>query len=397
MLIAEAVANADLRSPRQENSVSQEYGDGTGRFLPVERLRRQYLDFLGGKILEIEEQKLSRHYYHGSQWSAEEIRLLRARRQPIVTFNRVSRKINGIVGLLQKLRQDPKAYPRNPGNDEGAEVATSTVRYVCDANLWEQLSSECARQGAIDGVGGVELKLVPGDKQDPDIHMAQVFGDDWFYDPRSYKMDFGDARYHGIAKWLDIEEAVELFPDKEDELRSLIESGSDLTTYSDREIKWIYVNERRVRLVEHWYKHRGKWFWCFYISNTLLDQGQSPFLNSRQQSVSRFHMFRAMVDHDGDNYGFVRNMKGPQDEVNQRRSRGLFISNTKKLFIKKGAVDNVEVTRRENARPDGVVETNPGFDQDGVPGVREADTQKDLAAQLQWYKDARPRSIALRM
>src|SRR6478736_3573813 len=98
MLISEAVANADTRSPRQENSVSQEYGDETNGFLPVERLRRQYLDYLGGKILEIEEQKLARHYYHGSQWSAEEIRLLRARRQPIVTFNRVSRKINGIVG-----------------------------------------------------------------------------------------------------------------------------------------------------------------------------------------------------------------------------------------------------------------------------------------------------------
>ena len=386
MLIAEAVKT-------QENSVSQEFGDNVVgedgiAYLPVERLRRQYIDFLGGKVQEIEEQKLSRHYYHGAQWSAEDIKILRARRQPIVTYNRVGRKINGIVGLMQKLRQDPKAFPRNPGNDEGAEVATSTVRYVCDSNLWEQMASECARQASIDGIGGVELKLRAGDKGDPDIEMCQVFAEDWFYDPRSFKFDFSDGRYHGIAKWLDIEEAIELFPDKEEELRALIESGSDLTTYADREFKWIHVNERRVRLVEHWYKNNGKWHWCFYISSTLLDQGQSPFLNERRESVSRFHMFSACVDHDGDRYGFVRNMKGPQDEINQRRSRGLFISNSKRLFIKKGAVADVEMTRREYARPDGIIEENPGFSQDGIPGVRADDTRGDLEAQLNWYTDA---------
>jgi hypothetical protein len=32
------------------------------------------------------------------------------------------------------------------------------------------------------------------------VGMAEVFGEDWFYDPRSKKPDFSDARYHGIAK-----------------------------------------------------------------------------------------------------------------------------------------------------------------------------------------------------
>src|SRR5260221_600670 len=384
MLISEQVAEREAQAPQQ--SVAQEYGDaGPDGFLPVERLRRQYLDYLGGKILEIEEQKQGRHYYHGAQWTAEEIRVLRKRRQPIVTFNRISRKINGIVGLLQKLRQDPKAYPRKPGNDEGADVATAAIRYVCDSNLWEQMSSECARHCSIEGISGIELKLREGDKGDPDVEMALVFGDDWFYDPRSYRFDFSDARYHGVAKWLDVEEAVELFPDKEEDIRALLESGSDLTTYADREFKWIYVNERRVRLVEHWYKNRGEWHWAFYISNTLLDQDISPFRDSRGKTCSRFIMFSAAVDHDGDRYGFVRQMKGPQDEVNQRRSRGLWLSNSRRLILTKGSVDNVERTRTEWARPDGVIEKNigKGFD------VKADDTQPELAAQLQWLVEAK--------
>ena len=55
----------------------------------------------------------------------------------------------------------------------------------------------------------------------------------------------------------------------------------------------------------------------------LLDQGLSPFLDERNRPMNRFVMFSAYVDHDGDRYGFPRNLKGPQDEVNQRRSKAL--------------------------------------------------------------------------
>jgi hypothetical protein len=114
--------------------------DDDEKFLGVDKLRGQYTTFLGGKVAEIEEAQQARQYFHGAQWTAKEIRLLRDRKSPIVTFNEVSKKINAIVGLTEKLRQDPKAFPRNPRDDEGAEVATSTVRYVLDANDWKTLS-----------------------------------------------------------------------------------------------------------------------------------------------------------------------------------------------------------------------------------------------------------------
>lgn len=389
MLIAEQVAERQARDSVGRGSIDS-YGsqkpDGTDNlgFLPVDRLRRKYLDFLGGKMLEIEERKTSDRYYNGAQWTADEIKILRSRRQPVVTFNRIFPKINRIAGLMQKLRQDPKAYPNKPGGDEGAEVATAVVRYVCDANLWEHLQSEASRRAAIDGVSGIEMKLTEGDKGDPDIKLALVYMEDWFYDMRSILPSFLDTRDHGIGKWIDIEEAVELFPDKEDILRTLIEAGSDLTTYSDREFKWILSSENKVRLVEHWYKLRGKWFWAFYVSDTMLDEGESPFRDWEGKSCSRFVMFSANVDQDGDRYGFIRHMKSAQDELNQRRSRGLWLSNSKRLIIDKGAVDSVEIARREWSRPDGIIEKNQG-----VGDIKADDTQADLAAQLTWMQDAR--------
>jgi hypothetical protein len=56
------------------------------------------------------------------------------------------------------------------------------------------------------------FKLREGDKGDPDIKLEIVYGDDFFYDPRSYRPDFHDARYLGMAKWVDEEECIELFP-----------------------------------------------------------------------------------------------------------------------------------------------------------------------------------------
>ena len=45
-------------------------GDADG-FYPVSRLRQQYIDYLAAKILEYEEQRQARHYYHGAQWSGD--------------------------------------------------------------------------------------------------------------------------------------------------------------------------------------------------------------------------------------------------------------------------------------------------------------------------------------
>jgi hypothetical protein len=353
-------------------------------FFPISRLRQQYTDYLTTKVQEYEEQKIARHYYHGSQWTPEEIRILRTRRQPVITFNRVNRKVDSIVALVQRLRQDPKAFPRNPQAQSGADVVTESVRAVLDGMDFEDLDFRATLQAATEGIGGIELKLVPGDQLDPDVSGDWIFGDDFFYDPRSFKPDFSDCRYMGIAKWLDVESAVELFPDKEQQLRTLlVDTGFDLTTHADREFKWVYVNEQRLRLVEHWYKYKNKWYWAFYCSWLGLAQGVSPFLDERNRPMNRFVMWSAAVDHEGDRYGFVRQLKGPQDETNQRRSKALFVSNTRRIVMEKGAVDDTEKARTEWARPDGLLEVNPGRK------IEPDDWQPDLQAQLSLMQDAR--------
>jgi hypothetical protein len=373
---------ADDNIPTSTAPIEKPDTDDEGYF-SIEQLKRQYYDYTGNKTAEIEEAKEARRYYHGAQWTDKEIKALKRRKQPVITSNRIVRKIDAVVGLVERLKQDPKAYPRNPNSEQGAEVATAVLRYATDHVQWSSKSTRAARMAAIDGIGGIEIDLAYGDHGDPDIDLHLVYPDTFFYDPRSYDDGFTDARFLGISKWIDAGQAKELVPEKKAEIDGLTESGSDLTTQSDREIQWVNTTAKKLRMVDHWYIHDGHWCWCLYVSNAKLMEGKSPYIDERGKSFSKFLMFSSSVDHDGDRYGFVRNFRGPQDEINHRRSKALHILNSRKLIMDKGAVEDVEKARFEWARPDGLIEKNPGKE------IIPEDQRADFAGQLQMLQEAK--------
>lgn len=385
----QASAPGNPGQPGQPYAATPQEPEDDGDYFDLTRLRRQYYDYLGAADAEIKEAREARHYYHGSQWTAEEIAVLQRRKQPVITSNRIVRKIDAVVGLVEKLRQDPKAYARTPKHEKGAELATAVMRYVLDSSDWKSKSVRIARLAAIDGVGGVEFDLEQGNHGDPELGIHIVYGDTFFYDKRSFDEGFTDARYMGVAKWVDVELAKELFPDKAEEIDGLIELGSDLATASDldRERTWINVNEKRVRLIDHWYIKGGKWRYCAYIANTMLMQGISPFQDNKGKTFPRFLMFSASVDHDGDRYGFVRNLKSPQDEINHRRSKALHFANMRSIITPKGAFDDIEVARKELSRPDGVTEYN--LQGDAKPEFDDARRLGDMKAQLEFLQEAK--------
>jgi hypothetical protein len=357
----------------------------------LEKCKRAYLDYLANKRLEIEEQKQSRCYRHGAQWTPGQVEVFNARKQPVVTFNRIGRKIDSIVGLMEKLKQDPKAFPRNPRmTDElGADLATATVRYVVEGELRESKFPLCAEHGAVDGVAGVEMMLIKGDKGDTDIGFALIRTDSFFYDPRSYDHDFADARYMGQGKWLDVDDAVALAPDEEiaEAIKHAGGLGSELTSLPDRE-KW-YMGEvadiKQVRVIELWYKKDGGWRWCLFTGSTKIEEGKGYFTDEKGNEICKFIMFSSFVDQDGDRYGFVRTLRSSQDEINQRRSKGLHELVSRRIKAEDGAFPDIEVARREAVRPDGVVIYNKGFEMEFDDQARIA----NIEGQLKFLEDAK--------
>ena len=191
----------------------------------------------------------------------------------------------------------------------------------------------------------------------------------------------------GVGKWMDIDAAIEMFPDKAEDIQSSTELGSDMTTNPDRENKWFsWSGSRRlVRLVDIWYRHKGEWCWAMFTGSIVLMEGKSFLFNEKNKTECKYIMFSGNVDHDGDRYGFVRNMKSAQDEYNSRRSRALFTANSRRLMIAEGAVQDIERARSEWARPDGVVLVGSKTVADGI----KADDQSfDFAGQLKLMENA---------
>lgn len=349
--------------------------------------KREYLGYLDTKKNEILEQQTARRYYHGSQYTADQIRVLNRRKQPVVTYNRVGRKINAVVGLLERNKQDPKGYPRTPKHEEGAEVATAVLRYVCDEQMWQAKALDAGLKSSIDGIGGIELTLVEGDRGDVDIGLEEVDPSSFFYDPRSLKPDFTDARYMGVGKWADLDATIAKFPDKADQIRNAVDTGGELTSYPDSDKKWFrdVGGRRQLRVVDHWYMVGDKWFWCIYTGVSILADGPTPFRDEKGRDICKYIMFSSNVDQDGDRYGFIRNMKSSQDEINQRRSKGLHQLNSRRMSIKKGSGDDIEQLRTEAARPDGVIE----YVGDTPPEFDDAAKAAELQGQLAFLEDAK--------
>ena len=341
----------------------------------LERKIKWFRAFETNKTQELEEARVARQYYHDKQWTDGEIERLKARGQQATVRNRIKRKVDFLVGVEQRLRRDPKAYPRTPQHEADADTATASLRYVCDANKWPSVSSEAMHKGLVSGIGVVFIGI---EGQDPKL--VEVPEDRFFYDPRSIKPDFSDARYMGLHLWLDTDEAKEKWPEKAEQLEQMMDADGGGTTTSiveqDRDQQWGDFENRRIRVVEFWEKKlwngqmngstamtppraRMAWYFCFFTGNIELESGMSPYLDEKGTPDNPYEAWSPWIDEKGTRYGLVRTLKSIQDEVNYSASKMLHRISVRQMFYKDGSVEDVDDFSKQMARPDGKLKIAP--------------------------------------
>ena len=320
-----------------------------------------------------------RDYKDGYQWSSAEKEALKARGQPEVTINYVSRKVELMCGLERKSRTDPKAFARNPVDEDKADAATQALRYMSDDNNLPLIRSDVYENLMVEGVGGAEIVLEDDGKGGANITFQQVPFDRLWWDPHSRRLDFSDARHRGIVIWMDRDQAYDMWPDAEDMVSDTF--ATQTGSYGDRpnDVVWCDSKRERIRVVQcHWQERDVWWVATYTCVGFLAEPTKSPFLDGKGKSACGLRMTSAHVDRENNRYGMVRDLISEQDEINKRRSKALHLLSVRQVVMEDGAVADIDKARREVARPDGLVVVNPGMKFEITDGAQLAEGQFKL-------------------
>lgn len=393
------------------------------------------------------EMALDEDFYDGLQWSVEDELALRERGQAPIVINEIKPMIDWVVGTEKRTKIDYRVLPRkNRRLDQiAARAKSQLLKYVQDVCYGQMENSTAFKDEVVAGMGWMEIGI-RGDKEDDPIFMR---AEDWrnmWYDYRCRSRSMDDCRYVIRAKWMDLDIAIAMFPEKADELRHAArtydavlqdEFQFDLnTTINGRTSgarQWVtpafqddfsIVNNRRkiVRIMECWYRHpvretvvRGGFYdgvrkelvdeatleyeirtgaasladsvamrvhYAIFTGNILLKHGRSPYFHNHFPFVM-IPCYRRK--RDGAPYGMVRNVRGVQEDLNKRRSKALHILSTNRIIAEANAASpqGWAQIEEEIARPDAIIKL------DGKPGARfEVNTDNAVAQQhLQMMAD----------
>jgi hypothetical protein len=314
-----------------------------------------------------------RRYFNGDQITGEEAAELGKRGQPTVVSNNIRKEVNWMRGYELQSKTDPRAYPRNPEDEELAGAATDALRYVADATKYDRIRSKVWEGLVIEGVAGVEVihKFKPPMKE-PKICINRYPFSRLFADPHSAEDDYSDARYKGAVIWADLDVLKEQYPDKGDIIEASIgPNDASAQAFEDRpaHLVWSDPSRRRCRVVMVYYRKQGGWMWAKFTKGGILEEGESPYQDEDGESVCPLIMQSMYVDEDDNTrHGVVKDFLDPQDEVNKRRSKLLHQLNSRQTWGPKGAVKSVAAMKRELAKPDGHVE----IDAEAIESARES-------------------------
>ena len=351
-------------------------------------------------------------YYDGKQMESLIIKTIEERGQAPLIFNLVAPAIDGVLGMEAKTRVD---WIVRADNDDGKDVAEGLNEKLNEAMRQVDANRACSDAYAAQvktGAGWVELNRNSNPFQSK-YRCNYVHRDEIYFDWYAKKPDLSDARWLVRHRWLDEDQAIAAFPEHKNLVQNALNGWGDLfRSYSDvpEALLGSYQTEtssnratheyydygrRRLKVYEVWYRQWVKDAVITTSSGRAIRYDPKNTMHraavqsgSVQVSKAMFPVMRmsyflgphrvldiaSPLPHDqfpyipfwgfredgtGIPYGLIRRMMSPQDEINARRSKMMWLLTARSIFVDDDATDmTLEEIVEESARPDGVFRLN---------------------------------------
>jgi len=338
---------------------------------------------------------LDEDYYDSIQWLPDEAAELKERGQNPTVYNEVKPTIDWLIGTERRNRVDFMVISPdgNPQSEDEAKSKTKLLKYIAEANRLEFERSRSANETFKAGLGWIEVGVSP-DPEDEPIFVRSESWRNMLYDSLGTRPDLEDSRYLFRFRIMDLDIAIAFFPDKEDQLRASCVSRDEdhyLEWWNGKPMdeidspsampgkwamydtdSWAKNNRERVLLIEAWYKDpttetsglgtsaidrvRMKMQCTVMTEKHIILDAPSPYKHNKYPFVPMWCYRRAK---DNAPYGPIRTIRGPQDSLNKRMSKALFVLSTNQTIAEADAFDarimTAEQARDELMAPDGFV------------------------------------------
>lgn len=383
---------------------------------------------------------LDYHFREGDHYTEEELAILAERGQPPTRRNEVAPILERVSGQLLQTRHVPTFLGRNtPADDMIGNLSQDYLRWVDQINLYEFEEQDQINDALTGGVGWIKCEPRRSLSGEMQISLRSRNPFNVFCDPYSTRYDpneDGEAKFIAEGRWMDLEDAIGTWPEKEMELRRLahghgykLESWTEVSAGLRNEAESVYVDttRRRIRPFEVWYKRKVKLFHLFdgdrlipipipldrtqanaliaslgsritakpiyvdrmcvgvFVAGLLIHHDFSPHRTNRFPYIPLYFDRRK----NGEPISLCRRLVPINEMIDKLETKALHLLANKQTFAEKNAVEDIEQHQSEKAKPDGYLEFKQGALSGGRVVIKDnLDMGQGHIALLQEAKDA---------
>lgn len=356
-------------------------------------------------------------YYDGDQLPPAVVQILEARGQPVECQNLIAPAIDAVLGTEAKTRSDLRVEA-NYEDDETevlAEALNAEFFTVCQQMRLDRTRSDAYAEQVKTGLGWVEVR------RNPDVTGSRYIAEavnrnEIYWDWHSKRPDLRDCRWLMRKRWVDLDEAALLFPQRADVLRNavgawdsfadieriegedsaLMDGWGEWQNWSRQESEYLSTERDHIMLYVVYYRVYERIPMMELPGGRLVEFDKNNIAHAVAVGSGRVSVEMRLVsfireswwagphhlgdrpceapqgmfplvpfwgyrkDKNGIPYGLVSRMISAQNSYNFRHLKVTWLLQAKQIIMDEDAVNmSREQVREEANRPDGLFTLNP--------------------------------------